>query len=108
MLKYRIRSYFADCIIEIYKENGYWTYQSGYRRAQNFYAMNQQNQQSKQSDDSRKCSCGRTVSGNICPDCGAKKPETKKEGEWTCKCGSKTTGKFCPECGDPFDDKDAR
>ena len=69
--------------------------------AQNFYAMNRQNQQSKQSDDSWKCSCGRTVSGNFCPDCGAKKPETKKEGEWTCKCGAKTTGKFCPECGSP-------
>ncbi len=69
--------------------------------AQNFYAMNQQNQQNKQPDDSWKCSCGRTVSGNFCPDCGAKRPETKKAGEWTCKCGAKTTGKFCPECGSP-------
>ena len=27
-------------------------------------------------------------------------------GGWTCSCGATVTGKFCPECGDPFDDGD--
>ena len=46
------------------------------------------------------CTCGAMVSGNFCPNCGAKKPEPKAaEDGWTCKCGAKATGKFCPECG---------
>ena len=49
-----------------------------------------------------KCACGATVSGNFCPNCGAKKPEPQPEaGAWRCKCGATATGKFCPECGSP-------
>ena len=41
------------------------------------------------------CSCGHAATGNFCPECGAKKPETG----WTCSCGSVNKGKFCPNCG---------
>ena len=51
--------------------------------------------------DGWKCSCGATATGKFCPECGAKKPETKPQGGWTCKCGATATGKFCPECGSP-------
>ncbi|MBR0121718.1 MAG: SPFH domain-containing protein, partial [Clostridia bacterium] len=44
-----------------------------------------------------KCSCGATATGNFCPECGAKKPETQ-EG-WKCSCGALNKGKFCSECG---------
>ena len=50
------------------------------------------------------CTCGATVSGKFCPECGMKKPEPKMQpaGSWTCaKCGTQATGKFCPECGSP-------
>ena len=47
--------------------------------------------------DSWKCSCGATVSGNFCPECGAKKPEPAEK--WVCSCGAVNTGKFCTECG---------
>lgn len=43
-----------------------------------------------------KCSCGATVTGNFCTECGAKKPENNS---WTCSCGSVNIGKFCPNCG---------
>ncbi len=43
-----------------------------------------------------KCACGTEVTGNFCPECGAKKPAD--EG-WTCSCGAVNKGKFCPECG---------
>ena len=44
-----------------------------------------------------KCpSCGATVTGKFCPECGAKKPEDQG---WVCACGSVNKGKFCPECG---------
>jgi membrane protease subunit (stomatin/prohibitin family) len=49
------------------------------------------------STDSWKCSCGATVTGNFCPECGAKKPSA--EG-WTCPtCGNINKGKFCGNCG---------
>ena len=48
-----------------------------------------------------KCSCGAVVTGNFCPECGAKKPEPVQAGAWKCKCGAAATGKFCPECGSP-------
>ncbi len=44
----------------------------------------------------RKCACGATVTGKFCTECGAKKPAD--EG-WTCTCGAVNKGKFCPECG---------
>ena len=46
--------------------------------------------------NSWKCSCGATVTGKFCTECGAKKPED--EG-WVCACGAVNKGKFCPECG---------
>ena len=46
-----------------------------------------------------KCSCGATVTGKFCPECGAKKPEPVQAGAWKCSCGATATGKFCPECG---------
>ena len=43
---------------------------------------------------------GTTVTGNFCPNCGAKKPEPKPApGAWKCSCGATVTGNFCPECG---------
>ena len=48
------------------------------------------------------CSCGATVTGKFCPECGSKKPEPKPAADsWTCSCGATVTGKFCPECGKP-------
>ena len=47
--------------------------------------------------DSWKCSCGATVTGKFCPECGSKKPEAQTG--WKCACGATVTGKFCPECG---------
>ncbi len=42
--------------------------------------------------------CGKTASGNFCPECGTKKPVVTKG--WTCtKCGTINKGKFCVECG---------
>ena len=78
---------------------------AGGMNAQNLYAVGQQ-QQAQQATapaaDSWKCACGNTVSGNFCPNCGAKKPEPKPaEGAWKCSCGATATGKFCPECGKP-------
>ena len=51
--------------------------------------------------DSWKCSCGAIVSGNFCPNCGAKKPAPAPANGWKCACGATATGKFCPECGSP-------
>ena len=45
------------------------------------------------------CSCGQSgITGNFCPECGAKKPETQPN-SWTCSCGAVNKGKFCSECG---------
>ncbi len=79
----------------------------GGMNAQNLFAMGQQ-QQAAQSQaqptptaDSWKCSCGATVTGKFCPECGAKKPEPVQADAWKCSCGANVTGKFCPECGSP-------
>ena len=54
----------------------------GGMNAQNLFAMGQQQQQAQQQApatpaapvaDGWKCACGATVSGNFCPNCGAKK-----------------------------------
>ena len=82
----------------------------GGMNTQNLYAMGQQQQQQQQqmyqqqhhspASDSWKCSCGATVTGKFCPECGSKKPEARVEGSWKCPtCGAVATGKFCPECG---------
>lgn len=44
-----------------------------------------------------RCSCGATVTGKFCPECGARKPEPAVG--WTCSCGAVNQGKFCSECG---------
>ena len=69
----------------------------GGTNAQNLYAMGAQNAQNqpKQSANTWKCSCGTEVSGNFCPECGAKRPEAG----WKCSCGTVNKGKFCTECG---------
>lgn len=88
----------------------------GGMNAQNLFAMGQQSQAAPQPQaapqqpepeqpqgDTWICSCGTTVNGKFCPECGSKKPEPKMEpaGSWKCKCGATSTGKFCPECGSP-------
>ena len=80
----------------------------GGMNAQNLFAMGQQQQQQAQQTPTAapaaegwKCSCGATVTGKFCPECGSKKPEPVQAGAWKCKCGATATGKFCPECGSP-------
>ncbi len=75
----------------------------GGMNAQNLFAMGQQQApQQAPVQNGWSCSCGNTVSGNFCPNCGAKKPEPKPAGDsWKCSCGATATGKFCPECGSP-------
>ena len=80
--------------------------QSGGMNAQNLFAMGQQQQaqqpapQTTPPADGWKCSCGNTVSGNFCPNCGAKKPEPKPaEDGWKCSCGNVNQGNFCMNCG---------
>ena len=78
----------------------------GMNNVGNLYSMGVQQQQANQqaaqqpaapAKDSWTCACGNTVSGNFCPNCGAKKP-AEPEG-WTCTCGSVNKGNFCPNCG---------
>lgn len=78
--------------------------QAGGNAAAQFFQMAQQQQAAAPtpaapaaSAGSWKCpSCGATVTGKFCPECGAKKPEDQG---WVCACGSVNKGKFCPECG---------
>lgn len=84
----------------------------GGMNAQNLFAMGQQQQQQQQYQQQTsapapaangwQCSCGNTVSGNFCPNCGSKKLEPKPAADsWKCSCGATVSGKFCPECGSP-------
>ena len=80
----------------------------GGMNAQDLFAMGQRQQQYQQPSapapaaNSWQCSCGNTVSGNFCPNCGSKKPEPKPAADsWKCSCGATANGKFCPECGSP-------
>lgn len=42
-------------------------------------------------------SCGQTVTGNFCSECGEKRPD---DGTWICSnCGEECTGNFCSNCG---------
>lgn len=80
---------------------------AGGMNAQNLYAMGQQAQQQAQkpaqasAQESWKCTCGATVTGKFCPECGAKKPQPVQTETWKCQCGAVNTGKFCQECGLP-------
>ena len=79
--------------------------------AQNLFAMGQQarpdsvdapQQVSRPAPapaDSWQCSCGATVTGKFCPECGKPRPAAA-EG-WTCSCGAVNKGRFCSECGKP-------
>lgn len=80
----------------------------GGMNAHNLFAMGQQQQAQQaaqtpqptpapQAAGGWKCACGTTVTGNFCPNCGAKKP-AEDEG-WTCSCGAVNKGKFCTNCG---------
>ena len=72
----------------------------GFNAAQQFYNMGQQQQMAQQQQQAQangwKCSCGADVTGNFCPNCGAKKPESNG---WKCSCGAEVTGNFCSNCG---------
>ncbi len=69
------------------------------------YSMGMQQQASQQpapaaDPNAWKCSCGQTVSGNFCPNCGGKKPSpAPSQNTWKCSCGADVSGNFCPECG---------
>ena len=74
--------------------------QAGGVNAQSLYQMGAQQPAAAAAPaaDSWTCpTCGKPVTGNFCPDCGAKKPA---DDFWTCTaCGTKNKGKFCTECG---------
>ncbi|MCR5511516.1 MAG: SPFH domain-containing protein [Lachnospiraceae bacterium] len=73
--------------------------QAGGINAQNLYAMGaqQQQQQAAPAVAGWDCACGQKgITGNFCPECGAKRPETSG---WTCSCGTVNQGKFCTSCG---------
>lgn len=57
----------------------------------------QMGQQQPAPANSWKCTCGATVTGKFCPECGTKKPE--ETAGWKCACGAVNQGKFCSECG---------
>lgn len=77
----------------------------GGMNAQNLFAMGQQQQTASAASsapaspaaDSWKCSCGATVTGKFCPECGSPKPVS--DDGWTCACGTVNKGKFCSNCG---------
>ena len=77
--------------------------QAGGMNANNFYQMQAQQDAAataqQKAANSWKCpTCGATVTGKFCPECGTKKPEAA--GTWKCpNCGKENTGKFCQECG---------
>ncbi len=70
---------------------------AGGMNANDLYRMARE--QKKDSPDTEKCACGAVWNGNFCSNCGAKKPEIKKENEWICTCGERNIGKFCTSCG---------
>ena len=74
---------------------------TGGMKAQDFYAMGEQQQQQQAAANAWTCpKCGAKATGKFCPECGTAKPAPQDA--WTCpKCGAHATGKFCPECGTP-------
>jgi membrane protease subunit (stomatin/prohibitin family) len=86
---------------------------NGGANAQNFFAMDQQQQAARTAqpaEDGWKCACGAVNKGKFCSECGAKKPSGAIQ--YKCdKCGwepekGSNPPKFCPECGDAFDNGD--
>ena len=77
--------------------------QAGGVNAQSLYQMGQQQPAAPAAPaaDAWTCpSCGKSVTGKFCPECGAKKPEPAAANFWTCpSCGAHNQGKFCAECG---------
>ena len=86
--------------------------QGGFGAAQNLYNMGAQQQQQAQMQQAQMqqtqqqpqaggwtCpTCGKSVIGNFCQECGTKKPAPASG--WTCtQCGQAVTGNFCPNCG---------
>ena len=70
---------------------------AGGMNAQNLFTMGQQPQAQPQPAASGwKCSCGATVTGKFCTECGSPKPA---DDGWKCACGAVNKGKFCSECG---------
>lgn len=55
--------------------------------------------QTQQNGNGWDCNCGtKGISGNFCPNCGAKKPKPVET--WDCACGQTgIRGKFCSNCG---------
>lgn len=53
----------------------------------------------KPTGDTWICTCGATVTGKFCTECGTARP-IPVEG-WTCNCGTLNKGKFCSNCGTP-------
>ncbi|MBO4219698.1 MAG: SPFH domain-containing protein [Clostridia bacterium] len=76
----------------------------GFTAAQQLYNTGAQQKAAAEAEAPKantwKCACGKEVSGNFCPECGAKKPEPPKPAAaWKCSCGETVTGNFCPNCG---------
>lgn len=72
----------------------------GGTNAAQLFQMGQQTQQTAPAAPGAsgwRCSCGATVTGKFCPECGARKPEPAAG--WTCSCGAVNQGKFCSACG---------
>jgi len=74
---------------------------AGGMNAQNLFQMGQPQQTAPaqatvQTSGGWKCSCGATVTGKFCTECGSPKPVNDG---WTCSCGAVNKGKFCSECG---------
>ena len=83
---------------------------AGGMNAQNLFAMGGQQQAAGQQPATAqqpgqrqdpagvwRCSCGATVRGRFCPECGTAKP-AGNDG-WTCTCGTVNKGRFCQNCG---------